>query len=170
MTAAAEHDEVVSTGRHVIQQLGFRDVAHPGADLAIEMDIHDRVTNPRGALQGGLLATLVDVVAGRAVLDDGPRETVATADMTIHYLRGVTVWPRAGHGQGRPAGSHPRRGVRRGHRRRDRRPLRRRHGRVLRLARPRPGRTARRVPPVTRLPGEEAPVSRGPGRPTGAAT
>ena len=93
MTAAAEHDEVVAAGEHFIQQLNMRDVAHPDADLAIEMDIHDRVTNPRGALQGGLLATLVDVVAGRAVVDDGPRENVATADMTIHYLRGVTVGP-----------------------------------------------------------------------------
>ncbi len=93
MTSGTEHDEVIDSGDHVIQQLNLRDVQHPGADLAMEMDIHDRVTNPRGALQGGLLATLVDVVAGRAVLDDGPRESVATADMTIHYLRGVTVGP-----------------------------------------------------------------------------
>jgi uncharacterized protein (TIGR00369 family) len=93
MTTAAEHDDVIAAGEHLIQLLHFRDVEHPDADLAIEMDIHDRVTNPRGALQGGLLATMVDVVAGRAVVDDGPRETVATADMTIHYLRGVTVGP-----------------------------------------------------------------------------
>jgi uncharacterized protein (TIGR00369 family) len=93
MTTVDEHDEVIDSGGHLIQQLNFRDVEHPDADLAIEMDIHDRVTNPRGALQGGLLATLVDVVAGRAVVDDGPRESVATADMTIHYLRGVTVGP-----------------------------------------------------------------------------
>jgi uncharacterized protein (TIGR00369 family) len=93
VTAAAEHDEVIASGEHLLQQMNMRDVDHPDADLAIEMDIHDRVTNPRGALQGGLLATLVDVVAGRAVVDDSPRETVATADMTIHYLRGVTVGP-----------------------------------------------------------------------------
>jgi uncharacterized protein (TIGR00369 family) len=93
VTAAAEHDEVVSSGEHLLQQLHMRDVEHPDADLAIEMDIHDRVTNPRGALQGGLVATLIDVVAGRAVVDEGPRETVATADMTVHYLRGITVGP-----------------------------------------------------------------------------
>jgi len=93
MTTLDEHNEVIDSGGHLIQQLNFRDVEHPDADLAIEMDIHNRVTNPRGALQGGLLATLVDVVAGRAVVDDGPRESVATADMTIHYLRGVTVGP-----------------------------------------------------------------------------
>ena len=93
MTAATEHDDVIASGEHLLQQLRMRDVEHPDADLAIEMDIHDRVTNPRGALQGGLVATLIDVVAGRAVVDEGPRETVATADMTVHYLRGITVGP-----------------------------------------------------------------------------
>ena len=92
-SAAARHAEVLDSGQHLLQQLNFRDVPHPGADLAIEMDIDHTVTNPRGALQGGLVATLVDVVAGRAVLDAGPRENVATADMNIHYLRGVTVGP-----------------------------------------------------------------------------
>jgi uncharacterized protein (TIGR00369 family) len=93
VTTLDEHNQVIDSGGHLIQQLNFRDVDHPDADLAIEMDIHDRVTNPRGALQGGLLATMVDVVAGRAVVDEGPRESVATADMTIHYLRGLTVGP-----------------------------------------------------------------------------
>ena len=73
VTAAAEHDDVIASGEHLLQQLRIRDVEHPDADLAIEMDIHDRVTNPRGALQGGLVATLIDVVAGRAVVDEGPR-------------------------------------------------------------------------------------------------
>jgi uncharacterized protein (TIGR00369 family) len=90
---AAEHEDVIASGEHLLQQLNFRDVEHPGADLAIEMDIDHRVKNPRGALQGGLVATLVDVVAGRAVVDTGPREAVATADLTIHYLRGITVGP-----------------------------------------------------------------------------
>ncbi len=92
-TAATEHDEVIAAGEHILQQLNFRDVEHEGADLAIEMDFDHRFKNPRGALQGGLVATLVDVVAGRAVVDTGPRETVATADLTIHYLQGITVGP-----------------------------------------------------------------------------
>ena len=91
--AAAQHEEVIASGKHLLQQLHFRDVEHEGADLAIEMDIDQRVTNPRGALQGGLVATLVDVVAGRAVMDDAASEAVATADLTIHFLRGITVGP-----------------------------------------------------------------------------
>ena len=93
----SEHDRVVAAGEHLLQQLAFRDVGHEGADLAIEIDLGPRVTNPRGALQGGLMATLVDVVAGRAVLETGPgagpRTGVATADLTIHFLKGLSVGP-----------------------------------------------------------------------------
>ncbi|HEY4928237.1 MAG TPA: PaaI family thioesterase [Acidimicrobiales bacterium] len=90
---AAEHVRVLAAGDHLLQQLTFRDVDHEGADLAIEMDVDNRVTNPRGALQGGLMATLVDIVAGRVVAEADPDQSVATADLSIHYLRGVTVGP-----------------------------------------------------------------------------
>jgi len=62
------HEQVLATGGHLLQQLQLRDVEAAGADLAVELTVDSRVTNPRGALQGGLLATLVDIVAGRAVL------------------------------------------------------------------------------------------------------
>jgi uncharacterized protein (TIGR00369 family) len=91
----SEHDQVLAAGQHLLQQLDFRDVEHDGADLAVELDLDPRVTNPRGALQGGLMATLVDVVAGRAVLEAAPVPLtgIATADLTIHYLKGLTVGP-----------------------------------------------------------------------------
>jgi uncharacterized protein (TIGR00369 family) len=91
--AREEHDRVLAAGRHLLQQLTFRDVEVNGADLAIDLDLGPTVTNPRGALQGGIMATLVDIVAGRAVLLDGPRDGVATTDLSIHYLRGLTVGP-----------------------------------------------------------------------------
>jgi uncharacterized protein (TIGR00369 family) len=84
---------VLDAGGHLLQQLAFRDVEVEGSDLAVELEVDDRVRNPRGALQGGLLATLVDVVAGRAVLLGGPRDGVATADLSIHFLRGLTEGP-----------------------------------------------------------------------------
>ena len=87
------HDRVLAAGGHLLQQLAMRDVQVAGADLAVELELDGRITNPRGALQGGLLATLVDIVAGRAVLTGGPRDGVATSDLTIHYLRGLTVGP-----------------------------------------------------------------------------
>jgi len=64
-----------------------------GADLAVELDLDGRITNPRGALQGGLLATLVDIVAGRAVLAGGPQDGVATSELSVHYLHGLTFGP-----------------------------------------------------------------------------
>ncbi len=90
-----EHARVLAAGDHLLQRLVMRDVDvdAAGVDLAVELDLDGRVTNPRGALQGGLLATLVDIVAGRAVLLDDPSDRVATSDLTVHYLRGLTTGP-----------------------------------------------------------------------------
>lgn len=89
----AEHRRVLAEGDHFFQQLALRDVEHPGADLAIELDFDSRLTNPRGALQGGLVASLADIVAGRAIVAAAPLDSAATIDLTIHYLQGITVGP-----------------------------------------------------------------------------
>ena len=82
-------------GPHLLSLLGMQDAPTPaGADLAVTMPIGPRVCNPSGALQGGLLATLIDVTAGRAANDRvGPGKHVPTADLTIHYLSAVLVGP-----------------------------------------------------------------------------
>ena len=92
--ARAEHDAVLAAGDHLIQELGLRDVPDDDSDLTIELDINARITNPRGGLQGGLMATVADVVAGRAVFHGVPAGSVCvTSDLTIHYLRPLTVGP-----------------------------------------------------------------------------
>jgi uncharacterized protein (TIGR00369 family) len=52
------------------------------------------LANTRGALQGGLVATLIDIaggrLAGRLVAAD---QSVTTADMTVHFLAPVIVGP-----------------------------------------------------------------------------
>jgi len=79
---------------HLFAQLDLRDVVVEGADLAMEMPTAPHLTNARGALQGGLIATLIDVVAGRAALEGMPSlESVATSDLTVHYLAPVVVGP-----------------------------------------------------------------------------
>lgn len=80
---------------HVLTQLGMVDVEVPdGADLAMAIPVHGRVTNPRGGLQGGLIATLVDVTAGRAALHRaGAGKTVPTSDLHLRFLSPVTVGP-----------------------------------------------------------------------------
>jgi hypothetical protein len=55
--ARAEHDHVIASGGHLIQQMAFRDVPDDDGDLTIELDLSPRLTNPRGGLQGGLMAT-----------------------------------------------------------------------------------------------------------------
>lgn len=79
---------------HVIGQLQFRDSPVTTGDYAMEMPVGPHVTNNRGGLQGGLLATLVDVVAGIASLSGLPTGfSAATADLNLHFLSGVTVGP-----------------------------------------------------------------------------
>ena len=92
--ARAEHEAVIDSGGHLIQELGLRDVPDDDSDLTIELDLDSRITNPRGGLQGGLMATVADVVAGRAVFNVLPAGSVCvTSDLTIHYLRPLTVGP-----------------------------------------------------------------------------
>jgi uncharacterized protein (TIGR00369 family) len=79
---------------HLLGELQLRDVPAKAGELAIEMAVTPRLVNNRGGLQGGLLATLVDIVAGRAALDGVPPGiSVATADLSLHFLSAVTVGP-----------------------------------------------------------------------------
>lgn len=94
LSAADDHQRVLAAGEHLFQQLRLRDVEAERGDYAMELDLDPRFTNPRGALQGGLVATLADVVAGRATfagLADG--WNAATSDLSLHYLAPITVGP-----------------------------------------------------------------------------
>ncbi|BBX16173.1 phenylacetic acid degradation protein [Mycolicibacterium duvalii] len=79
---------------HLFAELPFYDVLE--TEETVIVDLHNRpdIRNVRGALQGGLLATLIDVAAGRlafAVADSVAG--VSTADMTIHFLAPVMSGP-----------------------------------------------------------------------------
>ncbi len=92
--AAREHAEVLAAGQHIWSQLSMTDVEVDGADLAIALEIDPRLTNPHGGLQGGLVATLADIVAGRAAndgLEDGA--AAVTSDLHVHYLAAITTGP-----------------------------------------------------------------------------
>jgi uncharacterized protein (TIGR00369 family) len=92
--AIERHKEALAEGRHLFSGLQMAQVAVDGADLAIELELDDTVTNPTGSLQGGLVATLADIVGGRMAmegLDD--HSIVVTSDLTIHYLGPVRHGP-----------------------------------------------------------------------------
>ncbi|MCU1587704.1 MAG: phenylacetic acid degradation-like protein [Frankiales bacterium] len=79
---------------HLLSQLGMRDVVVEGADLAMDLPLAPHLTNARGGLQGGLIATLIDIVAGRVALEGLPSlQSIATSDLTVHYLAPVVVGP-----------------------------------------------------------------------------
>jgi uncharacterized protein (TIGR00369 family) len=85
---------------HVLSQLGMRDVAVDGVDLAIEIETGPHLANSRGALQGGLIATLIDIVGGRLALQGLPSlQSIATSDLTVHYLAPVVVGPARAQGR-----------------------------------------------------------------------
>ena len=79
---------------HLLGQMGFRDVVESDEQLIVEMDNRPDLTNTRGALQGGLVATLIDIAAGRlAEHHVGADQSVTTADMNVHFLAPVVVGP-----------------------------------------------------------------------------
>lgn len=105
--AIARHKQTLAEGKHLLSGLRMRDVQVEGADLAVELEVDDTLTNPGGALQGGLVATLADIVGGRmAMVGLGEQEIVVTSDLTVHYLAGVT------HGCAHAVGTVLRRGRR----------------------------------------------------------
>jgi uncharacterized protein (TIGR00369 family) len=82
------------TPGHLLSQLGMRDVVESDERLVIEMDNRPDLANIRGALQGGLVATLIDIAAGRlAERHVRPDQSVTTADLNVHFLAPVVVGP-----------------------------------------------------------------------------
>ncbi|MBV8928558.1 MAG: PaaI family thioesterase [Mycobacteriaceae bacterium] len=79
---------------HLLARLDYRDITESDELFIVEMDNRPDLANTRGALQGGLVATLIDItagrLAGRQVLST---QDVATADMTVHYLAPIVTGP-----------------------------------------------------------------------------
>jgi uncharacterized protein (TIGR00369 family) len=74
----------------LFQTIGFRDDRNADGELVVELPVAQHVVNTNGGLQGGLLATLVDVAAGKLALEVIPPETsVVTSDLSVRYLRPI---------------------------------------------------------------------------------
>ena len=70
-------------------QIGMRPGTHDG-EFAMTMPVSPQVVNTSGALQGGLIATLVDVAGGQFGLEHlQPGTTMTTADLFVRYLRPI---------------------------------------------------------------------------------
>ncbi|MFW0783366.1 PaaI family thioesterase [Gordonia sp. CPCC 206044] len=72
-------------------QIGYGPAHHDGAELVVELPVAPHVVNTRGGIQGGLLAAMVDIVAGQHAVEGRPAETgVVTSDMNIRFLRPIS--------------------------------------------------------------------------------
>ncbi|WP_319435692.1 PaaI family thioesterase [Mycobacterium sp. RTGN5] len=79
---------------HLFDSLPFRDVTISDSLFVVDLDNAPALSNSHGALQGGLVATLIDVAAGRlALANTGTGQAVATSDMTVHYLAPIRQGP-----------------------------------------------------------------------------
>ena len=90
----SEQTPATSEHVHLLNRMGMRDVVENDECLIIEMDNRPDLTNIRGGLQGGLVATLIDIAAGRlAGRRVGPAQDVTTADMNVHLLAPIVEGP-----------------------------------------------------------------------------
>lgn len=79
---------------HLLEQLNYRTVVDSPERVIMEIDNRPDLANTRGALQGGLLATLIDIAAGiLAGRHVGADQDVTTADLHINYLAPVVEGP-----------------------------------------------------------------------------
>jgi uncharacterized protein (TIGR00369 family) len=76
--------------RDLFADIGFQDYRNTDGELVVELPVAPHVVNSNGGLQGGLLATLVDIAAGRLAIEDLPPDTsVVTSDLSVRYLRPI---------------------------------------------------------------------------------
>ena len=81
---------------HLLNLLDYREVESTPERLVLEMDNRPDLANVRGALQGGLVATLIDIAAGMlAGSATGAGHDVTTADLNIHFLAPIMGTARA---------------------------------------------------------------------------
>lgn len=81
---------------HVLRRLDYREIESCDQRVVLEMANRPDLANDRGALQGGLVATLIDIAAGMlAGKTVAAGHDVTTADLNIHFLAPIRGIARA---------------------------------------------------------------------------
>jgi uncharacterized protein (TIGR00369 family) len=85
----AEEDTAAPSLAELFALIGMRAGTRNG-EFAMTLPVSPQVVNTSGALQGGLIATLVDVAGGQFGLNYlQPGTTMTTADLFVRYLRPI---------------------------------------------------------------------------------
>ncbi|MCF6388025.1 PaaI family thioesterase [Mycobacterium sp. MBM] len=81
---------------HILSRLDYREIESTDHRLVLEMENRPDLANIRGALQGGLVATLIDIAAGMLAGNaSGAGNDVTTADLNVHFLAPIMGTARA---------------------------------------------------------------------------
>jgi len=80
------------SSRPFFEYLGLRWNTVDGDLVTVELDLRDDLRGPTGNLQGGIIATLVDVAAASTAALSGTG-LIRTTEMTVHYLAPGKVGP-----------------------------------------------------------------------------
>jgi uncharacterized protein (TIGR00369 family) len=86
-------DEEMGTTFHRWLGLRWRQDEDEPATLVIDMDIRPDLRGPAGSLEGGVIATLVDVAGATAVAFASGGQLVATEHINVSYLAPGRVGP-----------------------------------------------------------------------------
>ncbi|WP_299572828.1 PaaI family thioesterase [uncultured Williamsia sp.] len=79
---------------HLFATLPLFDVHDSTESVVVELEHRADLVNSHDAIQGGLIATLIDIAGGRLALTSAPDgHAVTTADMTVHFVAPVRVGP-----------------------------------------------------------------------------
>ena len=94
LAAIAAVNDAMESGEHFVGQLQMRDVRVSADTVILDMAVTPALCNSRGALQGGLLTTLVDIAAGRlAMAGVEAGHSTATIDLNSHFLAPIVTGP-----------------------------------------------------------------------------
>jgi len=58
--------------------------------VRVSLEFNNQLTNPNGTLHGGVISSLVDIALGTALFQDRIVRGIATVELKVNYLQGIT--------------------------------------------------------------------------------
>ena len=98
MSKTATEDSRLERARNAFNQvayarfLGLELCEIKSGDVTVCLDVRDEIKQNQGVVHGGAIASLIDTASAFVILTAiDENERVTTTDLTVHYLRPVTL-------------------------------------------------------------------------------